>query len=89
MHSEAAPISVGALSEAEITVSIRFASAQVTIADLLQWSPGEAIQLDEAIDAPVELIAGGVVIAKGHVLIIDGNYGFEVTELMEQNSSES
>jgi flagellar motor switch protein FliN len=40
------------------------------------------IALDPLVDEPVELLVGSRVIARGEVVVVDGNYGFRVTKVV-------
>jgi flagellar motor switch protein FliN/FliY len=40
------------------------------------------VELDRQVDEPVELILDGRVIARGEAVIIDGNYGLRVTQVL-------
>jgi len=40
------------------------------------------IELDRYVQDPAELLLGDRVIAKGEVVIVDGNYGLRVTEVI-------
>ena len=39
---------------------------------------------DRLVDEPVELILDGRVVARGEAVIIDGNYGMRITEVLQQ-----
>ncbi|MBV9669782.1 MAG: FliM/FliN family flagellar motor switch protein [Acidobacteriales bacterium] len=74
----------GILGELEVNVEICFGSTEISLEHLLQLGPGAVIVLDQEIDQPVELLVEGKPFARGHVVMIDGCYGFEVTELIER-----
>jgi flagellar motor switch protein FliN/FliY len=39
------------------------------------------VELDRLISEPVEVIVNNCVIARGEVVVVDGNYGVRVTQL--------
>ena len=64
--------------DAELTVTLRFGHRRMLLKDILELSNGAVIELEQAIQDPVELLLGGRVIAQGEVVVVDGNYGFRV-----------
>jgi len=39
------------------------------------------VELDQHVQEPVDLLLDGKLIARGEVIVVDGNYGLRVTEL--------
>jgi flagellar motor switch protein FliN/FliY len=48
---------------------------------------GTIIELDTLCGEPVELLAAGVPIAKGEVVVIDESFGIRVTEVLKKDGS--
>ena len=48
---------------------------------LLKLTPGSILELNRAADAPVELLVNNKLIAKGEVVVVDGNFAFRTTEI--------
>ncbi len=65
----------------ELDVTLRFGERQMVLRDILDLNAGAVVELDQNIQDPVELMVGGRVIARGEVVIVDGNYGLRVTEI--------
>jgi flagellar motor switch protein FliN/FliY len=51
--------------------------------DVLALSSGLVVELDNPLNSPVDLLLDGRVIARGDVVVIDGNYGLRVSEVVE------
>lgn len=66
----------------ELNVTLRFGERQLLLRDVLELVPGSVVELDQQIQEPVELLVGKKVIARGEVVVVDGNYGFRVTEIL-------
>jgi flagellar motor switch protein FliN len=66
-----------------LTVTLRFGQRQVTLRELLQLNTGSLVELDQKVEDPVHLMLGDRVIARGEVVIVDGNYGMRVLEVIE------
>lgn len=71
-----------ALMDVELPVSILLASREASLSDVLQWGPGAIVEFDAGLDDPVEVIVNKQVVARGAVVLVDGNYGVRVTEVL-------
>lgn len=69
------------LLDIELETTLRFGERSMVLRDVLELGPGAIIELDRQIDEPVELLVGNKVIARGEVVIVDGNYGLRVMEM--------
>ncbi len=72
---------LGVILNVELEVTMRFGQRLMTLREVLELSSGAVIELDRQVDEPVELLLDGKVIALGEAVVIDGNYGFRVTEV--------
>jgi flagellar motor switch protein FliN/FliY len=43
---------------------------------------GSVVELDRKIGAPADLLLDGKVVARGEVVVVDGNYGLRVLQLV-------
>jgi flagellar motor switch protein FliN len=72
--------------EAVLDVSLplvaRFGQTTMPMRALAALGPGAMVDLDRAPDDPVELLVGGRVVAKGEVVIVGGNYGVRILEVI-------
>ncbi len=69
------------LFDVELGVTLRFGSREMLMKDILELSSGSVIELDRQVSEPVDLLVDRRVIAKGEVVIVDGNYGLRITEV--------
>jgi flagellar motor switch protein FliN/FliY len=69
------------LMDVELAVTLRFGQRQMMLQDILDLQSGSVIELDREIQEPVDLLLDGRVIARGGVVVVDGNYGLRVTEV--------
>ncbi len=72
---------LGLLTDLELGVMLRFGCRQATLREVLELTAGAVLELDREIQEPVDLLLNGRVIARGDVVVIDGNYGLRVTEV--------
>lgn len=66
-----------------LNVTLRFGQRTMRLREVLDLSPGALVELDRQVEDPVDLILDERVIARGEVVIVDGNYGLRVTEIVE------
>jgi flagellar motor switch protein FliN len=69
------------LLDVELDASLRFGCREMPLGDILDLGPGDVVQLDRHIADPVDLIVGDKIVARGEVVLINGNFGLRVTEV--------
>lgn len=70
------------LMDVELAMTLRFGSRQVPLREILEFCPGTVIELDRQVNEPVDLLLHGKLVARGEVVVVDGNYGLRVTEVV-------
>lgn len=65
--------------KARLTVCV--GGAEVTVGDLLAAREQQVLRLDRAVDAPVDLLLEGQLIARGILVAVDDHFGVRITEL--------
>jgi len=70
------------LLDVKLDATIRFGQKRMLLREILELHPGIAVALDRRVEEPVELLVGGRVVAHGEVVIVDGNYGLRITEIV-------
>ncbi len=73
--------------DVELAVTLRFGQRQLPLREVLDLTSGSVVELDRQVDEPVELILDGKVVARGEAVIIDGNYGMRITQVLQQVGS--
>ncbi len=72
---------LGLLMDVELGVMLRFGRRQALLREVLELAPGAVLELDREIQEPVDLLLNNRIIARGEVVVVDGNYGLRVTEV--------
>jgi flagellar motor switch protein FliN/FliY len=72
------------LMDVELPVSVSFGRTRVRVQEILKLITGSIIELDRSISEPVEVIVNNCVVARGEVVVIEGNYGVRITEVMSR-----
>jgi flagellar motor switch protein FliN/FliY len=73
---------IGLLLDVELEVTLRFGERHMLLREILELAPSSVVELDQAVNDPVELLVGRKVVARGEVVVVDGNYGLRVTEIV-------
>lgn len=74
---------IALLLDVELEASLRFGCRELPLGDLLDLGPGDVVQLDRHVADPVDLIVGDKIVARGEVVLVNGNFGLRVTEVAE------
>ena len=74
-------VNLGLLMDVELAVALRFGSRRLPLRDVLDLGPGAVVELDRQVQEPVDLLLDGRLLARGEVVVIDGNYAMSVTEV--------
>jgi flagellar motor switch protein FliN/FliY len=77
---------VGLILDLELPVIIRLGSAEMTLQEILRLASGTVIELNKTVEEPVELLVNNKVIAKGEVVVVEGNFAFRVTEIESKST---
>lgn len=75
------PANLALLLDAELEATIRFGDRQMPLKEIFELMPGDVIELDQMVDELAQLIVAGRTIAKGEVVVVDGNFGLRITEV--------
>ncbi len=78
---EEMPRNIERLLDVELDVIVRFGITTIPLRDVVRMGVGTMIELNRAIDEPVELLVNGRPLARGEVVIVDGYYGVRITEI--------
>jgi flagellar motor switch protein FliN len=82
---EPAPTTLGAglelLLDVELEASLRFGCREMPLGEILDLGPGDVVQLDRHVADPVDLIVGDKIVARGEVVLVNGNFGLRISEV--------
>jgi flagellar motor switch protein FliN len=80
-------VNLDLVMDVELNVTLRFGQRRLSLREVLELTTGSVIELDRQVEEPVELLLEGKIIARGEAVVIDGNYGLRVTEVLPANFS--
>jgi flagellar motor switch protein FliN/FliY len=69
------------LLDIELDAALRFGCREMPLGEILDLGPGDVVQLDRHIADPVDLIVGDKIVARGEVVLVNGNFGLRITEV--------
>jgi flagellar motor switch protein FliN/FliY len=69
------------LLDVELEASLRFGAREMPLGEILDLGPGDVVELDRHVADPVDLIVGDKIVARGEVVLVNGNFGLRVTEV--------
>jgi flagellar motor switch protein FliN/FliY len=69
------------LMDVELPVMLRFGCREATLREVLDMATGAVLELDREVHEPVDLVLNGRIIARGEVVVIDGDFGLRVSEV--------
>jgi flagellar motor switch protein FliN len=72
------------LYDVELPVSVSFGRAHMPVKEVLKLTSGSIVELNRGISEPVEIIINNCVIARGEVVVIEGNYGVRILEIVSR-----
>ncbi len=79
-----APSQFDLLLDVELPVSVSFGRALVPLKEILKLNSGSIVELNRAVTEPVEVIVNNCVIARGEVVVVEGNYGVRIQQIISR-----
>ncbi|HMD50625.1 MAG TPA: flagellar motor switch protein FliN [Bryobacteraceae bacterium] len=76
--------SMDLLLDVELPVSISFGRAQLPLKDVIKLTTGSIVELNRSVSEPVEVIVNNCVIARGEVVVVEGNFGIRIKQVVSR-----
>jgi len=76
------PDNLELILDIDMPLTVRFGEATVSIEALSKLGPGSLVELSRQPDDPVDVLINGRLVARGEVVVVAGNYGVRVTQVM-------
>jgi flagellar motor switch protein FliN len=73
------------LLDVELPVRVSFGHAHVPLKDVLKLTTGSIVELSRAIVEPVDVVVNNCVIAKGEVVVVEGNFGVRIQHVVSRS----
>ncbi len=72
---------INMLLDVKMQVKVRIGQKKMLLKDVIAMDIGSVVELNQLANDPLEILVGDKVIAKGEVVIIDGNFGVQITDI--------
>jgi flagellar motor switch protein FliN/FliY len=70
-----------------IQITVELGRTKKKIKDIIEFAPGNIVELDRQAGDQVDIVANGRLIARGDVVVVDDNYSVRITEIMKARDS--
>lgn len=78
----AAAMPLERFAEVSIEISVEIGRVTMPIGEMLKLGEGAVVELNRAVSEPVDVMAQGVRIASGEVVVIDDRFAVRITEIV-------
>jgi flagellar motor switch protein FliN len=76
------PSNLDVILDIDLPLSVRFGQTDLSLETLTRLGPGSVIDLGRSPDDPVEVLVNGRLVARGEVVVVGGNYGVRILEVV-------
>ena len=72
---------IGLIMDVKLPVRVRIGQKRMLLKDVLSMDIGSVIELNQLANDPLDILVDDKVIAQGEVVIVDGNFGIQITSI--------
>jgi flagellar motor switch protein FliN len=77
-----APANLDLILDIDLPLTVRFGETEMSLHSLTRLAPGSIIDLGRSPDDPVDILVNGRLVARGEVVMVGGNYGVRIVEVI-------
>jgi flagellar motor switch protein FliN/FliY len=78
------PPTMDLLLDVELPVSVSFGRTEIAMKDVLKLTTGSIVELNRGVNEPVEVLVNHCLIARGEVVVVEGNYGVRIQQIVSR-----
>ena len=82
-QSEVSIDNLKVLENIEVKLTVEVGSSQLKIRDLLRLNEGSVVELERLAGDPLDILANGVQIARGEVVMVGERFGIRFVEIVD------
>ena len=82
-QSEGSVDNLKVLENIEVKLTVEVGSSQLKIRDLLRLNEGSVVELERLAGDPLDILANGVQIARGEVVMVGERFGIRFSEIVD------
>ena len=79
------PPTMDLLLDVELPVSVSFGKTEIPMRDVLKLTTGSIVELNRGVNEPVEVLVNHCLIARGEVVVVEGNYGVRIQQIISRS----
>jgi len=80
--SRTRPPHLDALLGVDLPVTISFGTTEMPLAEVMKLTTGSIVQFNHLLNEPVNVVVNDCLVARGDVVVVDGNYGVRISEVL-------
>lgn len=65
-----------------VTLSVEIGRSKLPIKQLISLNQGSVVELDREVSEPLDLMVNGTLIARGEVVVVDGQFGLRLIDIV-------
>lgn len=75
--------SLNLLAGVKVALTVVVGEAQTTVGELMDLKELSVLKIDRKADYPVDVMVNGNVVARGHLVVVDDNFGVRISEVAQ------
>jgi flagellar motor switch protein FliN/FliY len=85
-HHDGLPASrtMDVLLDVELPIRISLGRSRVPLKDVLKLTTGSVLELNRALNDPVDVIVNNCIVGHGELVVVEGNYGIRIQEINDR-----
>lgn len=72
---------INMILDVRLSVRVRIGQKRMLLKDVISMDIGSVIELDQLANDPLDILVDDKVVARGEVVIVDGNFGIQITDI--------
>lgn len=72
---------IGMLLDIGLSVKVRIGQKRMLLKDVISMDIGSVVELNQLASDPLEILVNDKIIGKGEVVVVDGNFAIQITEI--------
>lgn len=72
------------LLDVELPISVSFGRSQLQLKDVIKLTTGSIVELNRSVSEPVDIIVNNCVIARGEIVVVEGNFGVRIKQIVSK-----
>lgn len=72
------------LADVEVQLAVQLGRVRLPLRELLTLDAGSVVELDRSAESPVDVLVNDTLVARGEVVVLDGEFGVRITSIVER-----